>query len=54
MNTAHEACQGPGKPGGEWIIQWLLCCSHFARITSTHVLALMNKVMVSLSSVNEI
>lgn len=54
MNIAHKACQGPEKPGGEWVVRWLLSFLYFARITSTQVLALLNKVMVSLSSVNEI
>lgn len=54
MSIAQKACQGPEKPEGERVIQWLLFFLHFARITSTHVLALLNEVMVSVSSVNEI
>lgn len=54
MNVAHKACQGPEKPGGECVIRWLLSFLHFARMSSTDVLALPNKVTVSLSSVNEI
>lgn len=54
MNITQKARHGPEKPGGEWVIPWLLSFLHFARITSTRVLVLLNKVMVSLSSVNEI
>jgi len=54
MSIAHKACPGPEKPRGEWIMQQQLEFLHFARTPSTHLLALLNKVMLSLSSVHEI